>query len=138
MECPHIDNTYKTCETALTYAAIGCNIEIVKLLLEDLGTEIDEKYNYILRAISKDIHVEILQLMLKNTEIDPSYMNNYSLRYAIERGYIKIVKLLLRDSRINPSFDSISKSIGVASINGHREVVKILFESMPMHESPRH
>src|SRR3990170_2153039 len=73
------------------------NIEVVKLLLQDLRVDPSDQSNDAIIWASQSGHVEIVKLLLQDPRVDPSGKDNKAIGFAISLGHIEVVKLLLQD-----------------------------------------
>jgi ankyrin repeat protein len=101
--------------TAMTYAAKGGNMDIVKLMIEKGATAFNSSMMY----AAEEGHMEIVKLMI---EKGATYFNA-GLIIVAGRGYMEIVKLMIEKGATN--FNS---GMNYAAGGGHMEIVKLMIE----------
>lgn len=91
--------------TALTWAASRGHAEIVRLLLEQSGIELNVTGEYGLTpliAAAKEGYTEVVKLLLEQDGVEPNLKDSRraALSWAARGGYAETVKLLLEQGGI--------------------------------------
>jgi Ankyrin repeats (3 copies) len=108
------DNKY-VFDCAMEYAALGGQMEIVKLMIEKGATDFNSSMMY----AAEEGHMEIVKLMI---EKGATYFNA-GLIIVAGRGDMEIVKLMIEKGATN--FNS---GMNYAARGGHMEIVKLMIE----------
>jgi len=113
-----IDKKDKLGKTALIYAILHRNLNVVRLLV---------KYNLIL---FKDCANHIIQSVNKKYIDDQDECKNTALMYAAGLGYIDIVKYLIKNCGNVDIINYKKKAVHKAIMNGHLNIVKLMIDSI--------
>ena len=107
--------------TLLSYVCEKGHIEIVQLLLEQDGINVNHFAPF--AAACFNGHIEIVKLLLQHPNINIIVWS--PLSYFCENGYVEIVRLLLEHSNID-----VNKGVPVvwACENRHIDIVRLLLE----------
>ncbi|KAH0562831.1 hypothetical protein GP486_002538 [Trichoglossum hirsutum] len=138
-------------QTPLLWAARNGHLEVVKLLLDKGGVDLDSKDTRYGRTplswAAEDGHGEVVKLLLGRRGVDPDSkdtrydnMGMTPLSRAAESGHGKVVKLLLSKDGVDPNFkDHLSNRtpLSWAAEYGQREVVKLLLDENRVDPDPR-
>ena len=104
---------YNIYDCAIRYAALGGNMEIVKLMIEKGATDFNETMYH----TAKRGHIEIVKLMIEKGATD----FNFCMYGAARFGNMDILKLMIEKGATNFNW-----ALNRASYGGHTEIVEYL------------
>ena len=126
--------------TALTWAAIKGDEEVVQMLLKREDVDLDQADPYYrgtpLSWAAGGGHEGIVKMLLEREEVDPDHVDTRfggqtPLSWAAEGGHLGVVKMLLEREEVNPDqADTLygRTPLWWAAQDGHQAVVKMLLE----------
>jgi ankyrin repeat protein len=126
----------KDCWTALSLAAREGHSEVVKMLLEKDGVDMNKANSRGYTPLSlaaRSGHTEIVKLLLEKDGVDVNKADSFggtALSFAARGGHSEIVKLLLEKDGVdvNKANSQGSTPLSFAARWGHTEVVKMLIQ----------
>jgi hypothetical protein len=95
---PNIDGS-----SAMVQAILYNQVEIVKLLVEDVRFDITYNENFLITHVCECGNTEILQLFLKYPQVDIHAHNNRGFKQAVAQNHPAIIDILTNDPRFNGS-----------------------------------
>ncbi|KAJ3020587.1 UNVERIFIED_CONTAM: hypothetical protein HDU68_010111 [Siphonaria sp. JEL0065] len=85
-----------------------------------------------LSSCHKNLPLRWAEFLLAEASVDPTDVRNAAIKTAYERGNSEVVSSLLRDPRVDPAMGS--DGMMMAFENGHKSVVAILLQNLPINE----
>ena len=111
----------------LQFAIIGGHTEVVKLLINRPGMNVNIGKNVAIRLAAQHGHVDIVKLLLAKPQVNPSDVENEAIVSAVRNNHTEVVRILCADPRVDPSFDD-NCVIRWAATYGHDDIVKLLLK----------
>ncbi len=120
---------------ALIISTLGCNIDTIKMLIEEYKFEVnytnDSGVNALMAASARNSKESVKYLLEKNADVNIKTTMGYTaLMYASEKGHTEIVKTLIEaNADINSKDNEGCTALIKASFNKHVDVLKVLIEA---------
>ena len=108
---------------ALSKAAANGHLHVIQYLIH-MGVHLKQHANESIRHACENGHLQVVEYLI-NLNLDISYKYHDFLKTASRYGRLNVVQYLICNQSVNVSQDN-DKSIRVAAVNGHLDVVQYL------------
>lgn len=107
--------------------------DIIMMIIKHHKFIIDPEIIYLFINSDHDDRIYYLQELLKR--VDPSINSNEPFMRAVELGQVDMVQVLIGDPRVDPT-DQNMRCITSAAVEGHADILRILFKDKRLNNPP--